>query len=449
MLRTIQISACLVLGIANGSAYLTLAQTPPDKARILVSDNKTIDTGNSSSPLVEPQLVAHPTNPKHLLGGFIIASRQPFADTQDCAAIVSFDGGQTWSVHAFRLKRCGDPWVALRGDGQAVFTALAGTEGQVAYQSADGGRTWSSEPISFGRGTDHPTLTVDRTNGKFAGSFYMLTNRSARTKSGNVTFPIVLSRSSDGGKTFSKPNLFLPSNLNMNPLTPAVLSDGSVAVAFIDLRRSGDHGSEGGRLERRRAWMLLSEDGGLSFSPPMFISEQCGSGRGFPSMIVDNGSPKFRDRLYFLCISSEADIVLVHHSADRGEKWSEAVRVNSGTEANPSRRTPSIAVNKDGLVGVTWYDRRNDPDRKCQDIYFSASLDGGRTFLPEVRVSDSRSCPDTPKNGETAKRWSGGGDYSGLAAASDGKFHVLWADSRSGVYQLMTAQVDVKVSSAN
>ncbi len=29
-----------------------------------------------------------------------------------------------------------------------------------------------------------------------------------------------------------------------------------------------------------------------------------------------------------------------------------------------------------------------------------------------------------------------GGDYSSLAAAPDGRFHLLWADSRSGVFQI-------------
>src|SRR3712207_588288 len=107
------------------------------------------------------------------------------------------------------------------------------------------------------------------------------------------------------------------------------------------------------------------------------------------------------------------------------------------------RRTPSVAVNKDGVVGLTWYERRKEAGGECQHLYFTASLDGGKSFLPQVRVSAAPSCPDTPRNGQSAKRWPGGGDYSGLAASADGAFHALWSDSRDGIYQLRTARVQV------
>jgi hypothetical protein len=43
--------------------------------------------------------------------------------------------------------------------------------------------------------------------------------------------------------------------------------------------------------------------------------------------------------------------------------------------------------------------------------------------------------------GET---WSRGGDYFGMAATTDGVFHVLWSDARANVFQLWTATVDVR-----
>jgi hypothetical protein len=103
-----------------------------------------------------------------------------------------------------------------------------------------------------------------------------------------------------------------------------------------------------------------------------------------------------------------------------------------------------VAVNRDGAIAVTWIERRTEGDRACQHLYFTASLDGGKTFLPEVRVSSAPSCPDTTHNGRVAARWPEGGDYSGLAAAEDGTFHVLWADSRDGIYRLWTAPVTVR-----
>ena len=111
-----------------------------------------------------------------------------------------------------------------------------------------------------------------------------------------------------------------------------------------------------------------------------------------------------------------------------------------------------MAVNKDGIVGVVWYDGRNDPSPikgsfRCQDIYFTASLDGGETFLPEVKVSTKRSCPVSPQNVQTALRFPAGGEYIGMSATPDGSFRILWSDNRAGTYQLRfaTTKVNAKV----
>jgi len=122
--------------------------------------------------------------------------------------------------------------------------------------------------------------------------------------------------------------------------------------------------------------------------------------------------------------------------------------VSQGSGPSPYVRTPSLAVNRDGIVGIAWHDGRNGGARYrrefiCQEIYFTASLDGGNTFLPEVKVSAEKSCPMLPQNGEVGWRWPAGGDYMGLAATPDGDFVVLWADSRSEMYQLRTATLKV------
>ncbi len=61
-------------------------------------------------------------------------------------------------------------------------------------------------------------------------------------------------------------------------------------------------------------------------------------------------------------------------------------------------------------------------------------------------MSSATSCPDTAQNKGVFDNgtFGAGGDYSGLAATSDGMFHVVWSDARSGIYQLRTATVSVK-----
>jgi len=101
-------------------------------------------------------------------------------------------------------------------------------------------------------------------------------------------------------------------------------------------------------------------------------------------------------------------------------------------------------VNKDGVIGVSWLDGRDDPTGRCYGVYFTASLDGGDTFLPPSRVSTTPSCPDPQRNGGSFDRWPRGGDYHGLAATSDGQFHVLWPDASGGVFQVTTARLEVR-----
>ena len=91
-------------------------------------------------------------------------------------------------------------------------------------------------------------------------------------------------------------------------------------------------------------------------------------------------------------------------------------------------------------MGVTWNDRRNASAELCSDVYFAASLDGGGSFLPEVRVSTTTAC--NPEN--VNRRWAMGGDYSNMATSSDGHFHIVWGDARTGVHQLYVAEVVVE-----
>jgi hypothetical protein len=408
--------------------------------------NVLVSAAAAERPLVEPQVVAHPKDPRHLVAVAIVSSEPPHQPQADCAAFTSFDGGQTWAQHNFGISNCGDPWVALREDGSALFAGLA-PRGEIRLlRSSDGGRAWVPVPVDLGRGHDHETMIVDATGGPRTGSFYVISGRMRRNPAGRGLASVFVTRSADGGKTFTPPTHFVASNLNSNALTPGILSDGSLVLPWFDFQSNADDFKSTGFLERKRLWVVTSADGGQTFSHPMFVSEACGSGGGFASLAVDASSGPSRDRLYLTCTNRDRSTIFVHYSSDRGERWSAPVRADSAAGEVIFRRTPSIAVNKDGVVAVTWYDRRKEATRECQHIYFTASLDGGKTFLPEARVSSAPSCPDTPRNGGSAKRWPAGGDYSGLAAAADGSFHVLWSDSRNGIYQLWSARVQVNAA---
>lgn len=280
----------------------------------------------------------------------------------------------------------------------------------------------------------------------------LLILRSWKNAAGKSRSAIFVARSTDGGKTFLDPVHVIASNLSYEAANPAILSDGTLLVPFADHRRPGNRR----RLERSRDWLITSTDGGRTFSESLFISELCHGAAGWSSVVAGAGEGRWRDRIYHVCGANQFAGILVRHSDTRGERWSDEVRVNRLGNYEPYVRTPAMAINKDGVLGVVWYDGRNDPSTikgnfRCQEIYFTASVDGGETFLPDVKISSQRTCPATPQQIPTALRFPAGGEYIGMVATPDGAFQVLWSDNRSGTYQLRMATVRVKanVTSSN
>jgi hypothetical protein len=186
--------------------------------------------------------------------------------------------------------------------------------------------------------------------------------------------------------------------------------------------------------------VVRSIDGGSTFSSPRFVNESCGPGPGYRKAVLgaDPSSGAFRDRLYFACIQKGGGAIVLNYSTDQGEMWSDPVRVHSAAgDTTLLRENPTLAVNKDGVLGIAWVDSRSDPGKGCFETYFAASLDGGRSFLPEARVSSARSCPDS------TAAWSTGGDYFGMVTTPDGRFHLLWSDARAALSQLWIAAIEV------
>ena len=444
---------CLLCALLLGAGGITSAQAPdtspaprpqgrPD-APFDVGEDRPVSAGGPDLPLVEPHLAVNPKDPNNMVAGAMVSKPD---GTYGISAFSSFDGGRTWKSREFKVGDGADVWVAFLPDGTAVLSTLATERSELqVFRSTDGGRTWPEKFSTLGFGHDHPTLVVDRHSKQYAGSLYAVSSLGRRGSAGQPRSSVHVARSADGGVTFLEPAHVVVSNLRYEAQNPAVMADGTLLVPFADYRPPNTRR----RLERPRDWLVTSADGGKTFSDPLFISETCSGAGGWSSLAADTSAGQFRDRVYHACPSRQFDGVQVRHSDDRGETWSDPVRVDRPGNVTPYARTPVISVNGQGVVGVAWYDGRNDPNIvkgnfRCHEIYFTASLDGGKTFLPEVKISTQRSCPAEPRNVATALRFPAGGEYMGLDAAPDGVFHLLWADARSGVYQLRAAAVTVR-----
>lgn len=110
------------------------------------------------------------------------------------------------------------------------------------------------------------------------------------------------------------------------------------------------------------------------------------------------------------------------------------MRVNRGGP-DSHHSTPHVAVGPEGVVAVTWNDRRHDPEDRCYHHYVAISRDGGQAFSSERRISEQETCfpPDY--------RWQNGGDTQGLVALPDGSFRVVWTGPGPNGPRPWTAEV--------
>jgi hypothetical protein len=418
---------------------LLLGQERQADRRIDVGMERLVEIGARKVATVEPYLAVDPYDPKHMVASVSLASQMGDPRQSDggggtitCAALASFDAGERWQRHDFPGRSCLDSWVAMLRDGRAVFLAQEGSE-LVTFRSTDGGRTWAEKPTSFGRGFDHGSMAVDRRD----NALYVVAHHSVRETDGISRTSVFVARSDDAGATFETKTDVTPLSLPTFPLSPVVTSTGTLVVPFRNLARSI---SSMPQPPLDLTWSIASADRGRTFSAPSFVAD-CGS--RWSSVATDPSTGSFKDRIYLTCWDRPMERLYLFTSNDAGRSWSPPTLVSRGYVQNGM-----VAVNDQGIVGVAWYDGRDDPRGyravfRCQHVYFAASLDGGTTFLPEVKVSTAENCPDTPQNAEAGRRWVAGGDYFGLAAGAAGSFQLLWADSREGIYQLRSSSVRV------
>ena len=432
----------LVVRVAFVGVFLPvflMGQGPPTDRRFHVGDDRSVDIGAGTVATVEPYLAIDPFDSKHMVASVSLANQMGDPRRSDggggtitCAALASFDSGETWQRHDFPGRSCLDSWVAMLRDGQVVVLAQEGSE-LITFRSMNGGRTWADTPTNFGRGFDHGSMVVDRRD----NALYVVASHTVRQASGTSQSSAFVARSDDGGATFDAKTEVTSSSLPTFPLSPVVMSSGTLVVPFRNLARSI---SSTPQPPLDLTWSIASADRGRTFSAPSFVAD-CGS--RWSSVAVDASTGAYKDRVYLTCWDRAMERLYLFASSDGGRSWSPPRLVSRGYVQNGM-----VAVNNQGIVGVAWYDGRDDPRGyravfRCQHVYFAASLDGGSTFLPEVKVSTAENCPDTPQNAEAGRRWVAGGDYFGLAAAAEGSFRLLWADSRDGIYQLRSSSVRV------
>ncbi len=315
-------------------------------------------------------------------------------------------------------------------------------------KSVDSGKTWGdavsavSKPGKTHR-LDKPWLAADPN--KPARLFITYTDFDTEALDGAATScpagssrtAIELVRSSNGGRTWSQPTVIAEVCAEESSLARvdgsriAVGPAGEVYIAWeafasdymtreIDLRKSADQGLTFGSVVKvSDATPVGSYDalqGMIKATefPALAVDTTQGSqrvyiawndGRNLTATEVFSGDYKYH-----------FSDILLSSSADGGATWSAPpIRVNQNTESSTKgsdQFSPALAVDKNGNLGVCFYDRRADGNNLFLQRYCAYSTDYGTTWN-EIKVGNAKSAPLHDQDMLTAVQSIG--DYDTLA----------------------------------
>jgi hypothetical protein len=355
----------------------------------------------------EVSIAINPVNLNNLVGGSLVRGIPNSAAPN--ISYYSMDGGKTWrSVDVANPDRRtqGDDVVLFNQDGTAVhaFITFKGlweaaperaANGIALTLSEDGGQTWTGQQTvvvdhanTKSPMEDKPWLVFDRNRkSPHFGNLYCSWTRFDvyGSRDPQDSSQIMFAASVDGGKSFQPVQRIgdaggdcLDDDGTVEGAVPCVHPDGTVFVIW-----AGPRGME----------MDRSDDGGVSFGSDKTIgklvggwnSDVDGIGRhnGMPVCGVDHSLGPFRGSLYVTWIderNADKD-VFVMHSRDKGETWSDPVRVNDDSDENGRDQFFTwMAVDPvDGSINVAFYDRRETTGTKTR-LTLARSVDGGETF---------------------------------------------------------------------
>ncbi|MGB5107522.1 MAG: dockerin type I domain-containing protein [Candidatus Zixiibacteriota bacterium] len=391
----------------------------------------------------------------------------------------STDGGTTWTDDLFPdvpYDRQSDP--CMVGDRFGNFYAnhlnydnfdQNNTSLIVVMKSTDNGVTWSAPvetfPANINTFEDKQFTAVDRTGGAHDGNYYV-----SWTRFPNPT-RILCVRSTDGAATFedtvklSKPN-FEPScgdEIDAGQFSiPIVDSDGDLHVFWQGYKVGF------GCAIQYCIRHVMSTDGGASFSPDTvaFLSNygyyNVDGGvdtYGMPNGDCDITGGPYDNTIYisqsqFAPGFFDRTNVIVRKSTDKGVTWSAPQVVNDDDPTAQIDQFHSwLYVNEDGVVLLIFYDQRDDPvGHTLFNAYFSASFDGGETYVTNMRISDvsinpAFAAPDKANQPDDVREADGTmyayrqpdrsplaglfAEYIGIAAKRD-TISTIWTDTRNG-----------------
>lgn len=427
---------------ALGAMALFSSATTAQETRVVVGPVTWVSASRPATPFIEPHLAIDPTNPNRLVA---TAVGYPAPGVERIVAFYSRDGGATWAESDLGESLAGvDPWLAFSPGGTVSLLSLP----DELVESADGGATFNRRamPVLEQQVLDYPKA-IYTPSGRLA--VWVAGGSSRRQGVAVGSLHLFLIPPGDDAEPLHRQ--VAPGAINYQVGAIAALGDGTLLAPVQELTAAGDF------LAHPRLWMARFDDEGNLLHPLVLVSEEFLADS--PDIAVGPAPDSGGEHAYMAWMAVTADRASWNHqvaaSTDGGVTWSDPVDLLGAPEM-PSYlpHHPMVAVDGAGVVAATFKapvaDSTGD---RCFGFYVTASTDGGVTFLPPVEVGPE-TCADAPGNrvpvseregaATVVRRFGDGGDYHGLVGMPGGGFRVLWADSRTGVYQLYSAEVVVR-----
>jgi hypothetical protein len=398
--------------------------------------NVRVNQDHDGNQQAETSLAVNPLDPLHLVTVFweVIAydPQGPGSREKRLNWAWSRDGGRTWKSRRFENGvYSSDP--SIVADRQGNFYIETILVPHFPYQndvslgilkSTDGGETFvKTADVGLGRFMDKPFMTIDPAT----DALYLVWTDFGPHRGPN-DIRIFFAASTDHGVTFTPPRQISAEASFGSWVTASAGTAGEIyatwSTVFYSQRIWFDRSSDGGRT-----W--LSKDVRVADIPSG--GSRPGSGFGWPTVAVDRSGGPHHGRVYVAWPRYSLGIGAVDlaWSDDRGDHWSQPVRVDDFEAAGDSHGLAWVVVDDRGGVHVTYRLLRPDPGGTLRAQYLASSTDGGATFGPNIRVSDGL-YPNRIFNG----------DYDQPATAGN-RLYAIWADARFGDNDVFTQSIDL------
>ncbi|MGH9280112.1 MAG: exo-alpha-sialidase [Acidimicrobiales bacterium] len=457
--------ACLALLAGSGGAWAAPSPTNP-----VVEASRQVTVDNDPTRLFDvPTVAVHPRDPRTL----VVAVGD--ARNGGCQLRVSHDGGLSWTTTAQNLMPKNLPYCVHRNTGSYIapafapdgtlYVALSGTPAEdhpngpmtaIVARTKDLGATFETSIVATPRSDitftnadgrvetnlieqhRYASIAVDPVDSNLVYRGWRFGLRGTVVENAAPRQPLV-SVSSDGGRTWSKAvNVAgtLPGGEKIYAGDVPVLVVGADRTVYAFTKEIQDVAIPAAQRGKARLLMSKSTDSGKTWATSVINAGAASVTNPFAAIDRHAGS------LYVTWDQregNEAQRVLLISSSDGGKTWSEARNLPDDLPSKGIEHyNPGVSVAPNGRVDVAWFDFRNDPAFvprtataapriRYADVYMTSSTDGGRTWGPNVRVTDR--AIDT-SIGVTFSNYGLRGTIG--IASTNAATYVVWPDSRAG-----------------